>query len=295
MTRLLLSFLLISSFLTQAQQIFIHFEGRVFDENSQVIGGASVLVKQNSLVYNSFSTDGEGDYNLYLPLNGEYQVIISKEGYVAKKYVVNTQNIPADKSKTPFADHVANVVLFTFYEGVDYSLFDEPMNVYSYNKTRDNICFDADYLHSKKEAMKELRKEQVKAYLAKLKADYQLKLGEEERIKRQIEDQLRQQEEIKICEMENTLQIMLNQVECELAVLSESTEMLKKSDVKSYKKSVEEQVFESKEIFAIQRIVAVNGKVWIYVKKRFHWGGVVFYRDKEVITEGIFEQETKKS
>jgi hypothetical protein len=40
--------------------------------------------------------DVDGNYNLYLPLNRELDITITKEGYVQKKYFVSTKWIKED-------------------------------------------------------------------------------------------------------------------------------------------------------------------------------------------------------
>ena len=57
-----------------------------------------------------------------------------------------------------FPNFVADVVLFNRYDGIDYSLFDQPINKYHYNPKNNNIDFDEAYLKEMNAAMKEIKK-----------------------------------------------------------------------------------------------------------------------------------------
>ena len=61
-----------------------------------------------------------------------------------------------------------------------------------------------------------------------------------------------------------------------------------------YKQGVTEEEFKGEGIIIIKRTVVREQEVWVYEKKIFNWGGVSYFRDKQPITAGIFEQETAK-
>ena len=129
-----------------AQQVTIHFKGKIYTEKNSSIGGANINVVQDEFLPSSTQADADGNYNLYLPLNREFDITVSKEGYVQKKYFVSTKGIKEDQKLAKFPDYVADVVLFTRVEGVDYSLFDQPINKYSYNPKNHNMDYDEQYL-----------------------------------------------------------------------------------------------------------------------------------------------------
>jgi hypothetical protein len=304
----------------RCQPIQVHFEGTVYDESNAVIKGALVLITRGPSVFNSLKADENGNYNIYLPLNGEYDITVSKPGYVQKKYFVSTMNIPAEKSQLAFAANVADVVLFTWYEGLDYGLFDRPMNLYSYHPEKDNIHYDEDYLKEMKVAVKEFKKmerellrqarekaKEKEEQLAngKLKAEKALadKIKEEAKLayERSLTERLsagKKAPESKTAG--ETAHLRPGQADKTAAV---SAAAMSKSHPDSriaallvaYKPGITEETFQGQGVYIIQRVLVRDEMVWIYCKKIFSWGGVACFRDKEPITETTFEAETKKS
>lgn len=310
---------------TMAQKITVHFEGTISDEDNVRLRDAVVEITQGELLFNSVKSDEGGNYNLYLPLNGEYNVTVSKNGFVAKRYYVNTKNIPVEKSQIQFATNVADIVLLAKYEGIDYSLFNRPMNKYSYNAAKDNIVYDEEYLEEMKAAMKEFKKmqgEQLK--LAHEKALAEKKKSELLALEKSKKDKQLAGEKLKadkLAEEKHIADIVAAQEKAELekkqkqAAVAGNTSVEQKGNttvvsanmiidrnsarmsdlLARYKPGITEEIFEGEGVYIIQRVLVKEDMVWVYQKKIFSWGGVACFRDKQPITESIFEQETKKS
>ena len=168
MKRFVLTFTLLSGLaFSYAQNITVDFEGRVTHETS-VIQEVIVQVLQNGKLMTTFKTDNSGDYNIYLPLGNDYLISISKDNYVQKYFTVSTKNIPTDQAGVKLPTIRADVELFKYYEGVDYSLFDEPVNKFYYNSRKGNFEYDKNFLKEKKEAMKLVKEAERKAILLAL-------------------------------------------------------------------------------------------------------------------------------
>ncbi|MBA2612255.1 MAG: carboxypeptidase regulatory-like domain-containing protein [Bacteroidetes bacterium] len=282
----LIAFLFLSLHYCYSQQITIHFKGKIFTEKNSAIGGANIHVVQDEFLSSSTQADVDGNYNLYLPLNREFDITVSKEGYVQKKYFVSTKGIKENQVMPKFPDYVADVVLFTRYEGVDYSLFDQPINKYSYNPKNNNIDYDEAYLKDMKAAMKEVQKaeqEVIKAAREKELADKKLakqsKVGYIPQRKPAIASTSVQNSDKTI--------VISNTVVNKKALTPNVLALLAK-----YQPGVTEEIIQGKNVYIIQRILVKEEEVWIYQKKIFNWGGVACFRDNESITEGIFDQET---
>ena len=174
-----LFFLVTSSLPYLAQTIPLRFEGNVTDESSNLVG-ATIQITQGGKVVQSAMTDGSGNYFFSLPLGAEYLVVVSKDGYVSKKFSVNTLGVPPEKATSKFADIEASLSLFKRYEGVDYSLLNQPLNKYSYNPYKDNFEYDKAYLEQMiagmqtikeaEKAAKNKEKEKEANYQASIKA-----------------------------------------------------------------------------------------------------------------------------
>jgi hypothetical protein len=85
--------------------------------------------------------------------------------------------------------------------------------------------------------------------------------------------------------------------ECEKNLNSDMNDIKRKRKqelLAKYGEGVTEETIESSGVTITQRVVVRKGEVWVYQKKYFStWGGVVYYRDDEKISESEFELETK--
>ncbi len=336
---LFLAIIFITRLTCWSQSILVHFEGSIYDEKDNTVKGALVQITQDGQAFNVLKSDENGAYNIYLPLNGEFNVTVTKPGFAQKKYTVSTKGIPQEKSQIQFATNVADVVLYTKYENVDYSLFDNPMNKYYYNESKDNIIYDEDYLKAMKLAMKNFKNAQREAgKLADEKAIEEQRIAanlayEKTKADKIINDKKRQEDKIAAEEKAKSDKILSEKLALEKTmadklakekalnlsktealgsvsidekpdktVVSISTVIKKNAAspkmmelLSKYKPGVTEEVFEGNGVYVIQRVLVKDDMVWVYQKKIFNWGGVACFRDREPITEGIFESETKKS
>ena len=271
------------------QEVTIHFKGKVYNDKNGSIGGANIQVLQDAFLPSSMQADVDGNYNLYLPLNREFDITITKEGYVQKKYFVSTKGIKEDQQMAKLPDYVADVVLFTRYDGINYSLFDQPINKYHYNPKNNNIDYDEAYLKEIKAAMKEIKKEEREAIkLAHAKLVAERKLLASSKVGYVPQPGIAASNPVATKNIENNGVAEMNAV-----VKKEVTDARVIALLAKYKLGVTEEIIEGKDVYIVQRVLVTESDVWIYQKKIFNWGGVACFRDKTLITEGIFEQETR--
>ena len=139
-----------------SQDVTVDFEGRVSNDN-MTLSESIVQVLQDGKLLTSFKTDQNGSYNVYLPLGSDYLISISKNDYVQKYFSVSTKGIPQDQAGVKLPAIRADVDLFKYYEGVDYSMFDEPISKFFYSSKKGNFDYDKEYLKAKKEEMKKVK------------------------------------------------------------------------------------------------------------------------------------------
>ena len=279
---------LIASF-GRASEGFVQFKGTVYNEANAVLNGALVQVTQNSFLFNAFTANQQGEYKIDLPLEGEYDVIISKPGYVQKRYFVSTKGIPQEKI-AGLPVYTADVVLFNFYEGVDYSLFEQPINKYDYNPENNNIDYNEKYLKEMRDAMREVKKAEREAIklarekeLANRKSAQQSKVGyiaqrraTVTKVKSEVQQPVEQKSETNV-----------------VALITKSSPNAKVAAIlEKYPQGITEEFIEGQNVQIIQRVVVKDQEAWVYQKKTFNWGGTACFRDNTPITLGIFEQET---
>jgi len=295
-----------------AQNITVDFEGKVTNDNV-ILSEVIVQVLQNGKLLTSFKTEKDGSYNIYLPLGFEYIVSISKNNYVQKYYSVSTKGIPEEEANIKLPEISADVDLFKYYEGVDYSMFNEPINKFYYNPAKRNFEFDKEYLKQKKAEMKLVKQAEKKAILLalqkneikqkKLKGsdnkDQETKLLEE---KKQLNDKLAKQSlMLKLIEEdEKTLfkstknkdEVKLNLVAANPETSTKVIDKKVRALLDKYKQGVTEERIEGQGIIVITRVVVRGQEAWVYQKKIFDWGGVAYFKDRERITVNTFETET---
>jgi hypothetical protein len=126
-------------------QVPVRIVGNISDETGSV-SGAAIQISQGGKTVNNVITSAAGDYSFEVPLNGDFLITVSKDGYVSKKFSINTKGVPPEKATTNFPIIEANMGLNKRYEGVDYSLLNQPINKYNYNPNKDNFEYDRPYL-----------------------------------------------------------------------------------------------------------------------------------------------------
>ena len=297
-----------------SQNITVDFEGQVSHENN-ILSEVIVQVLQDGKLLTTFKTDQSGNYNVYLPLGSDYIISISKNDYVQKYFSVSTKGIPAEQTDVKFPTIKADVDLFKYYEGVDYSLFNEPINKFYYNDRKGNFEYDKDLLKEKKEAMKKIKMAEKKAILLALQKNEEKqkeleksakasdakkeKLAEE---KKTLDDKLAKQTlMMKLIEEDEKPIFKTNHEknDIQLNIVAANNEESKKiidkkiTDlVTKYKQKVTEEKQEAESVVIIKRVVVRDQETWVYEKKTFSWGGVAYFRDKQRITASTFNMET---
>ena len=295
-----------------AQDITIDFEGSVTNDDA-ALSEVIVQVLQNGKLLTSFKTDNSGSYNIYLPLGNDYLIAISKNNYVQKYFTVSTKGIPQEQAGVKFPTIRADVDLFKYYEGVDYSLFNEPINKFYYNTKKQNFEYDKEYLKEKKAAMKLVKLAEKRAILLALqKNEAKQKELEKSPDKKDESDKLANENKtlneklvkenllLKLIEEDKPL-LKNNRInnEVKLNIVAADNNGSKKiidkkiNDlVSKYKQGVTEERQEGQGIVIIKRVVVREQEVWVYEKKIFDWGGVSYFRDKQRITASTFDMET---
>ncbi len=295
-----------------SQDVTVDFEGRVSNDN-MTLSESIVQVLQDGKFLTSFKTDQNGSYNVYLPLGSDYLISISKNNYVQKYFSVSTKGIPQDQAGVKLPAIRADVDLFKYYEGVDYSMFDEPISKFFYSSKKGNFDYDKEYLKAKKEEMKKVKQAEKKAIQLALqknaaqqkelektpeKKEDVAKLNEEKKAldeklaKQSLMLKLIEEEEKPILKAKDKNEVELNIVAANNEASSKVIDKKINALVAKYKQGVTEEQQQGQGIIIIKRVVVRDQEAWVYEKKIFDWGGVSYFRDKQRITASTFNQET---
>jgi hypothetical protein len=307
------------SFGLKAQTETLNIGGTISGEDDVAMQGVQVTVTKNGQLFTSFPTTYSGAYNLFLPMGAEFVVSITKDGYAKKYFTVSTMGVPAESAKKKFAVMIADLELIALVPGVDYSVFNQPVNKYYFDPKADNFDYDKKYLKDVIAQVQELKKAKKEAIAAaKLKAE-QDKKNTDLAAEKAKQDALLAAEQAKSKKLQEEKSITstptVTPTKTEAvsttnpSILSEGVLVLKDNTLIVYPKSkklvnalilkyttgVTEEIILGPNVVIIQRILVRNEDAWVYHKKTFNWGGVSCFRDGAPITEGVFEYETRKT
>ena len=302
--------LLIVSFNAFSQSETLNLGGRISDEKRIAMGDAIVSVTRDGKPFTAFPTSLNGSYALYLPMGSEFVVTVSKVGYAKKYFTVSTLGVSDEAAKKKFNVMVADLELIEYIAGVDYSLFNQPMNRYYYNPKIDNFEFDKKYMKDMLVQVNDLKIAKKEAILlAKLKAE-QAKRDADLAAEKKLQEERFALEKAYLKKLEDELALnkKIQNETVNPATLSAPKPLAKDALIiitnpdqrviallAKYKVGVTEEIIYGTNVIVIQRVLVRDQMAWVYHKKMFNWGGVAFFRDGQPITESIFENETSTS
>ena len=133
--------LIFYSFSISSQELSIKIKGKITDDLSAIVD-ANIIITQNSKLLNKLLTDATGHFSFSVPFGVDYLITVSKDEFVSKKFDINTNGIPPEKSSSNFKVIQADITLFKRMKGVDYSILDQPIIKYSYNAEDEVFDFD---------------------------------------------------------------------------------------------------------------------------------------------------------
>ena len=157
----------------QDEDLFIH--GVVKDtESLKKLDVVKVEVYQNGIQFDAYTTSSNGRYEFNVPLGFNYEVKFTKSDFVDKKVHFDTRNIPDEDKRGGFKVNM-DMTLFTFVEGFDTSILDQPIGKASFNPIENSIAFDFDYTSRVQQMIDDEfdRLENLGAELVKLRKDFE--------------------------------------------------------------------------------------------------------------------------
>ncbi|WP_461632946.1 tetratricopeptide repeat protein [Labilibaculum euxinus] len=136
--------------------------GKVKIENGS-IENTRITILKNAEKMESGIVDNSGKFEYELDFGNEYIFEFSKEGFVTKKVSISTF-VPLDilSRDNQFPPFKFMVSLFPAYEGLDLSVFDQPMGMIMYDKELDDFDYDRDYDAQIRDAIKKAEEEAKK-------------------------------------------------------------------------------------------------------------------------------------
>ena len=128
-----------------AQTNLLIVSGTVKDDDSgRKLPGSVVIVYQDDVEIDRQEVDKNASYEYELPLGFSYTFAYEREGFTAKKVVLDVTHTPDDESVDGFGFDL-DMTLFKNIDGFDTSILDTPMGIGSYDPDTKKFAFNTDH------------------------------------------------------------------------------------------------------------------------------------------------------
>lgn len=101
----------------------------VADKTQKALQGASIVLTKNGTVVEETTTNGDGDFTVMVPPNGEFLLTVSFPGYNTKRFSINTFNVPEDFAGNDYKPtfSIGGFIMAKAFPGIDYSGLQKPL------------------------------------------------------------------------------------------------------------------------------------------------------------------------
>ncbi|MCE3228888.1 MAG: CarboxypepD reg-like domain [Bacteroidetes bacterium] len=140
--------------ITQAQDWSLKLRSRVelrswrlttrADKTEKNLNGAAVTLQKGDAVIGQTTTDAEGNFEIDVPANGDFMLVITYAGCNTKKFAVSTKGVPESVGKDSYKPTISigGFMMAKPIKGVDYIGLDQPLVKVEYKSGGQN--FDKD-------------------------------------------------------------------------------------------------------------------------------------------------------
>jgi hypothetical protein len=99
------------------------------DVSESKLPGATIALSKGSSVINQIQSDGNGDFIIDVPANGEFILTISYPGCNPKKFAINTMGVPEEIAKDNYKPTfgIEGVIMAKAFATIDYSILKQPL------------------------------------------------------------------------------------------------------------------------------------------------------------------------
>jgi hypothetical protein len=124
--------------------------GKVKDaKNNKPIVGCDITILTNDTLY-ELTTDKQGEYSIYLPLDRKYEVTYKAKKYFSKNIEIDTRNIPEEDKEGGFEMHLDGNMI-RYKKKINADVFTKPMARCKYEAASQSLEFDMPYTQKRME------------------------------------------------------------------------------------------------------------------------------------------------
>lgn len=135
--------MLLCAHLISAQSLVINGYIVIDDASSE---GARITIYKNNEKLEEKNISKKGKFDLKFGWDADYKLSFEKPGYIAKIVSINTDVPPEIVETNPNFPPVKLIInLLPLVEGIDLSIFEQPIAILSYNHELDDFIFDKEY------------------------------------------------------------------------------------------------------------------------------------------------------
>ncbi|MCB0761524.1 MAG: hypothetical protein KDC12_08385 [Flavobacteriales bacterium] len=128
--------------------VYSQITGKDIFSDSIQIDSARVVVVQDKAVMDTLELGADNHLSLELPLQYDYHLIYEAPGFARKEVWIDTRNIEFSAANGGFLMDL-DISLQKAVEGLDLSVFDEPVGKARYNHSTENIEFDLKFTQNR--------------------------------------------------------------------------------------------------------------------------------------------------
>ncbi len=100
-----------------------------YEKEERSLQGAKIVLTKGGQVVTETTSNGDGDFTVMVPPNGEYLLTVSYPGCNTKRFSVNTFNVPEDFAKDNYKPtfSIGGFIMAKPFPGIDYSGLQQPL------------------------------------------------------------------------------------------------------------------------------------------------------------------------
>jgi tetratricopeptide (TPR) repeat protein len=144
--------------------------------SSKKLSGVTITLLENGTQKQKVITSSNGKFDLQLAYDKQYKILFEKVGYISKNILVDSRNIPPEEKERGWFEIPFETSLLEEVEGLDASIFNQPIGKFSFDADARDIVHDAGYTAEMQNKIKSLMKE----YERKKKEEEAKRIEEEE-------------------------------------------------------------------------------------------------------------------
>lgn len=144
----------------------LHLNGQLVIDDATT-EGARLIISRNGIVLETKEFGRRGGFSLKLGLDADYKLLFEKDGYITKSVGLNTE-VPEEviENNPNFPPVKLIINLLPRVDGVDLSIFEQPVSIWVYDYDLDDFMYDKEYASKIKDRVTKTEQE-IKRILAR--------------------------------------------------------------------------------------------------------------------------------